>query len=808
VGAVWMLARVDVRRRWRGVVILVLLVGIVGAIVLSTVAGARRSDTALGRFITYSRASSMELDVPDPTPAELAAFRRVPEVADVAVLHAYALTPVGRPNLAIAASVDGKLGTVVDRARLVAGRRADPAVADEINIGEGLAAQAHIRLGGHLDAASMTPAQLQQMFGGHEPGPPAGPFLRLRVVGIVRRPLDLGDRAASGGVVVMTPAFDVAYRNRIAVWSTVLRIRTRNGAADVPRVTAAARKLWGASPNFAARDVGAESNGASGAINVLTIALWIFAGVAAIAGAVAIAIVLSHEIEQVSAEQPTLGALGLTRRQSLLMSGPRALLVAGAGGLLATVGAVALSPLFPFGIARRADLGPGVHFDWAVLALGILVLAGFVLVIAFLAAVRASGASTVDRPRETRRWRPTIVEAAGGLGLRPPVTNGLRMALHPGNGETAVPVRSAFFGAVFGVAGVIAVLVFASGLDHLVNTPRLYGWTWDFKAPDDSHTTACNRTDFGLTAVPGVTDVAAVCYQDIQVNGRPVTGWGFTNVRGTIDPEIVAGRAPQGPAEVALGAVTLRAMHAHVGDIVHGTGPNGTHDYRVVGRVVLPLLQDGNVQALADGAAFSGEGFALISTDTNTTRYLLGRFAPGTDRVATTRRINAIPQFDPPNAATLAYVGDHGVAGPKLPPEIDRLRKIGWFPVALGVLLATLATIAVAHALLAGAQRRRRELAVLKTLGFDRRQVRATVAWQAMTLATVGLLIGIPSGVLIGSLVWRAVATGVGVTTTPFVPALAFVLTIPAVLAGVNLIGFFPGRAAARTRAAVALATE
>ena len=31
-GAVWMLATADVRRRWRGVVIMVLLVGVVGAV--------------------------------------------------------------------------------------------------------------------------------------------------------------------------------------------------------------------------------------------------------------------------------------------------------------------------------------------------------------------------------------------------------------------------------------------------------------------------------------------------------------------------------------------------------------------------------------------------------------------------------------------------------------------------------------------------------------------------------------------------------------------------------------------------------
>jgi ABC-type lipoprotein release transport system permease subunit len=808
VGAVGLLARSEIRRHWRSVVVLTLLVGIVGAIVLATVAGARRSDAALGRFIGYSRASSLEINVRNPTPAQLSAFGRDPGVADFAVLHAYGLNPIGRPNLAVAAAVDEKLGTVVDRARLVAGRRANPAVADEITIGEGLAAQAHLGLGGHLDATSVTPPQLEAVIAGREPGPPAGPRLHLRIVGIVRRPLDLGDRAASGGVVVLTPAFDRAYDNRIGRWDTVLRVQTRHGAADVRSVTAAARRLWGRSQFFTLQDVTSESHGAAGAIDVITVALWIFAGLAALAGAVAIAIVLSREIEQVSVDQSTLRSLGLTRRQLLAMSAPRALLIAGGGLLLATLGAVAASPLFPFGIARRADVDAGVHFDWPVLALGALGVAAFVVLVAFFAAVRATRPVSIESARGARRRGPSIVEMAGGIGLRPPVTNGLRMALHPGNGETAVPVRSAFLGAVFGVAGVVAVLVFAASLGHIVATPRLYGWTWDFKAPDDSFNTPCGPADFGLAAVPGVTDVAAVCYQDMQIDGRPVTGWGFTDVRGTIDPEVVAGRAPRGPAEIALGSVTLDALHKHVGDTVQAAGPNATHDYRVVGRIVLPQLQDGDFQALADGAAFSGEGYAAVLDPDNSTRYLLGRFAPGADRSAVVRRIDAIPQLNPTTGPAAGFQGDQGVAGPKLPPELDRLRQIDWFPLTLSALLAVLATIAVGHALLAGAQRRRRELALLKTLGFDRRQVRATVACQAMTLATVGLIVGIPAGLLIGSLVWRFVANGLGISTAAFVPALGFVLTVPAALAVVNLIGFFPGRAAARTRPAVALASE
>ena len=119
-----------------------------------------------------------------------------------------------------------------------------------------------------------------------------------------------------------------------------------------------------------------------------------------------------------------------------------------------------------------------------------------------------------------------------------------------------------------------------------------------------------------------------------------------------------------------------------------------------------------------------------------------------------------------------------------------------------------LALLAVGHALVTSVRRRRRELAVLKTLGFDRRQVRATIAWQATTLAIVGLVIGIPAGIIIGNLVWRLVADGLGVAANASIPLLAILLTIVCAIAAVNLIAFFPARAAARTRPAVTLRSE
>ncbi len=97
---------------------------------------------------------------------------------------------------------------------------------------------------------------------------------------------------------------------------------------------------------------------------------------------------------------------------------------------------------------------------------------------------------------------------------------------------------------------------------------------------------------------------------------------------------------------------------------------------------------------------------------------------------------------------------------------------------------------------------------MLKALGFSRNQVRAMIVWQATTLATVGLVLGIPLGVTVGRLLWHLVADGLGVANTVTIPSLALVSTILAALTLVNLTAFFPARAGAQIRPAVALRSE
>ena len=802
--AVLVLARCELRRRWRSALALALLVGFVGAVVLASAAGAHRSSTSLQRFIAYSRSSDAELDLTNPTPAQLRAFRRSPLVTDFAVLHAFALVVRGRPNLKNAATVDGRLGVAVDRARVVAGRAPDPNAINEIAIGESLAAQQHLALGDDLVADSLTPAQLEEANHGQDPGEAKGPVVRLRIVGIVRRPLDLGDLSASGGVVIETPAFNRAYEGRIANFATILRTRTRNGSADIPQLGATARKVFG--PRLSSfADVSAEAHGGEDAINVLTLALWIFAGIAALAGAVAVAIVLSRDVSQSDIGQPTLAALGLTRRQRLAAFSLRVLLIAAGGVIVAAVIAILVSPMFPIGIARRAEPSPGIRIDGLVLGIGSAGIIAFVILVGLVTATRATRRS-FSSASITRRSRRTIADVAARAGARPTAALGVGMALEPGAGTDAVPVRSAFLGAILGVVGLTAVLVFASSLGHLDSTPRLYGWTWDFKAPDNSFAGTCDARDFGLAAVPGVTAVAGVCYEGIEVDGRPTTGWGFTPVRGSIDPEVVSGRAPRTPHEVALGAATLRAIHKRIGDTVQARGTKHSGTYRIVGQIVLPQMRDGDVQPLADGATFTGTGFSPLS-DEGLTRYLVGDYAGGTDHRAVDHRIDEIKQLSAPQQQS-SFIPDQGAQGPTRPPEVARLRGIDSLPPLVAALIALLGSIAIGHALMTTAHRRRRELALLKTLGFSRRQVRITLAWQATTLSAVGLVVGIPVGVLAGNLVWHRVANGLGIAPVTVVPVIAIALSVPCVVVLVILIGLWPARAAARTWPAIALAAE
>lgn len=112
------------------------------------------------------------------------------------------------------------------------------------------------------------------------------------------------------------------------------------------------------------------------------------------------------------------------------------------------------------------------------------------------------------------------------------------------------------------------------------------------------------------------------------------------------------------------------------------------------------------------------------------------------------------------------------------------------------------------HLLLSAVRRRHRDLAILKTLGFVRRQVAWTVAWQGTTVVVLGLLVGMPAGVALGRWMWTLLADNLGVVVRPQVPYLVLAAVAGAAVLLGNLIAFIPGQLAARTRPAVVLRSE
>src|SRR5205807_5162200 len=84
------------------------------------------------------------------------------------------------------------------------------------------------------------------------------------------------------------------------------------------------------------------------------------------------------------------------------------------------------------------------------------------------------------RPRIRNATGTRMVATLARSGLSAPGVVGVRMALEPGQGRTAVPVRSALAGTALAVALVVTTLTFASSLHTLVSTPALYGWNWSY----------------------------------------------------------------------------------------------------------------------------------------------------------------------------------------------------------------------------------------------------------------------------------------------------------------------------------------
>jgi ABC-type antimicrobial peptide transport system permease subunit len=146
--------------------------------------------------------------------------------------------------------------------------------------------------------------------------------------------------------------------------------------------------------------------------------------------------------------------------------------------------------------------------------------------------------------------------------------------------------------------------------------------------------------------------------------------------------------------------------------------------------------------------------------------------------------------------------------GVQRPAEIVDYRTIGVTPILLVSGLALGAVTALALTLAASVRRRRRDLALLETLGFTHRQLAAAVSWQASGAAVVGIVVGVPLGIVLGRWLWVLFARLIYAVPEPTVPVLWVALIAVGAVVLANVVAAVPARSAARTPTALMLRAE
>jgi ABC-type antimicrobial peptide transport system permease subunit len=792
------------RRRWVSILLLTLLVGLIGAVVLTAFAGARRTASSFQRLHDETLAADLTVFIPHVDEHDLRVLRALPGVE--AMARAKQLTSFVNGGFAsVGGPLDAGVGRTVDKPRVVAGRRPRQDRAREIAVPETFAHAQHVGVGDEITIHGFSPAQVEELASGSSVFEPHGPKVRLRVVGITRAPSDLSIEGASGGLLITTRAFVQRYGDRIASFApVVLRVRVADDRAASRFVRAArARFVEKGDPGAFQVQPTSETEGAiQQSIDVLTTGLVVFAAIAALSGLVVLAVALRRFIDAGAGDVPALRALGASRVERAVALALPVVVIAVVGALLAVIGAVAASPLMPLGLARDAEPDLGVDLDPVVLGVGVVAVAALVLGVGLLAAVRVvrtESSITAKTPRSS----PLLGRAAAGLA--PPLAVGASMALEPGRGRTAVPVRQGAAAVFVAVAGIVAVVVLSASLQELTRTPAAYGYNWDThfdfcaQGPVGGQQ-QCARAKAAIAGDRAVAAAATTVTNVVNVEGHPVTGSAFPRLRGHLEPTVLEGRAPRTASEVALGADTQAAVDASIGDTVRVAGERAERRFRVVGTVVLPVYtqvgDNGDVQALADGAVLTRRGFRSISNAEDDGFGFVVRWRPGIDRAAAIERIRARAKVLGPARSAV------------VPLEVRRLEQVDVLPWALGAFLAVIGVLGVGYVTVVAVRRRARDLAVLKTMGFRRAQIAGTVATQATVLTVAGLVVGVPAGIILGRAVWARIADGAGLGRTNVVPALAIVAIVLLSIVVVNVCALVPGRIAARMRPATVLRSE
>jgi ABC-type lipoprotein release transport system permease subunit len=238
--------------------------------------------------------------------------------------------------------------------------------------------------------------------------------------------------------------------------------------------------------------------------------------------------------------------------------------------------------------------------------------------------------------------------------------------------------------------------------------------------------------------------------------------------------------------DVVLGAAVAKSIGADIGDrVTVDAGGRRDNEFIVSG---IGRLSDGDETDLA-----------VVTTPDGLMRL------QSSDQLAIEGAFIRLGDIDAGGRSRLA---DLGFVPTTPPSRIANLAQIGSVPKLLAIALALLGIGGATHGLLVASTRRRADLAVARALGFTPRQAASSIRWQGSMITAIAVVVGVPLGVVIGRLVWKQVAQGVGAVDLVSIPWPMILIAPLVALAAMVTVASIVGRRAARLQPAAVLRSE
>jgi ABC-type lipoprotein release transport system permease subunit len=139
---------------------------------------------------------------------------------------------------------------------------------------------------------------------------------------------------------------------------------------------------------------------------------------------------------------------------------------------------------------------------------------------------------------------------------------------------------------------------------------------------------------------------------------------------------------------------------------------------------------------------------------------------------------------------------------------ITNLARIRSVPFVLAWLVGALAVLTVVHVMVTSVRNRRREVAVLRSMGADGGWLTRAVHWQATTFSLAPLVLGAPLGLIVGRLLFQAFADAVGTVPDASFPYALLAAVTAGIVALANAVAAVPAHRARRLAPAPLLTGE